>query len=341
VPFPRDSEVAAIYAHLEEDPPRASERRPGLPVALDAVVARAMAKDPKDRWQSGAELVAAARAALAPRAEDPPAQAVRVRRRPPRRLVAPAAAILAALALVAVVLVVRSGAGGELAIADVDAVAVIDPGKHSLLAEIPVGSFPSQVAAGAGALWVGNEAGGTVSRIDRRTRAVSQTIAVGNGPTAVAVGAGGVWVVNSLDGTLKWISPATNEVVRTIPAGNSPSGVCVTARAVWVASTYDRSIVRFDPVTLRTTTTSLDDQPTQLACGGGWVWATSQSSETVTQLSPGRSRAAVVKRISVGRNPSGLAWGHGALWVANTEDGTVSRIDGRRGVQTAVIGLGS
>jgi hypothetical protein len=80
VPFPRDSEVAAIYAHLEEDPPRASERRPGLPVALDAVVARAMAKDPKDRWQSGAELVAAARAALAPRAEDPPAQAVRVRR---------------------------------------------------------------------------------------------------------------------------------------------------------------------------------------------------------------------------------------------------------------------
>jgi serine/threonine protein kinase len=92
VPFPRDSEVAAIYAHLEEDPPRVSERRPGLPVALDAVVARAMAKDPKDRWQSGAELVAAARAALAPPGADAPPQARRVRRQPPRRLVAPAAA---------------------------------------------------------------------------------------------------------------------------------------------------------------------------------------------------------------------------------------------------------
>src|SRR4051812_15476818 len=34
VPFPCDSEVAAIYAHLEEDPPRASERRPGVPAAL-------------------------------------------------------------------------------------------------------------------------------------------------------------------------------------------------------------------------------------------------------------------------------------------------------------------
>ena len=28
VPFPRGSEVATIYAHLEDDPPRASERRP-------------------------------------------------------------------------------------------------------------------------------------------------------------------------------------------------------------------------------------------------------------------------------------------------------------------------
>jgi YVTN family beta-propeller protein len=334
-PFPRDSEVATMYAHLEEDPPLASECRPGVPVALDAVIARALAKDPEDRWQSGGELAAAARAASAPKLS--PAR--RARRRQTRRLVPPAVVVLAALTVAAVIVVDRSG-GGALAVADADAVAVIDPGKHSLLADIPVGSSPSQVAAGAGALWVANEAGGTVSRIDPRTRAVSQTISVGNGPTAVATGAGGVWVVNSLDGTLKWISPATKEVVKTIQVGNSPSGVCVTAGAVWVASTYDRTIVRFDPVTLGTTKSSLGDEPTQLACGGGSIWATSQSAGTVTQLSPGRSRATVVKRISVGRSPSGLAWGHGALWVANNGDGTVSRID-RRGVQTARIGVGT
>ncbi|HEY5144009.1 MAG TPA: ABC transporter substrate-binding protein [Solirubrobacteraceae bacterium] len=339
VPFPRDSEVAAIYSHLEDEPPRPSERRPGVPVGLDAVVARALAKEPERRWQSGAELAAAARAALGPPA-DTPAHAGGARRRPPRRVVAGAAAVLAALALVVVLLVDRSG-GGALAVADADAVAVVDPGKHSLLADIPVGSSPSQVTAGAGALWVANESGGTVSRIDRRTRAVSQTITVGNGPAAVAVGAGGVWVANSLDGTLNWISPATNTVVKTIAAGDSPSGVCVTAGAVWVASTYDRSIVRFDPATERTTTTSLADQPTQLACGGGSLWAISQTSGTVTQLRPGRSRGSVVRRIAVGRGLSGVAWGHGALWVTNTVDGTVSRIDPRSGVRTAVIALGS
>jgi YVTN family beta-propeller protein len=196
------------------------------------------------------------------------------------------------------------------------------------------------VTAGAGALWVANAGGGTVSRIDPRTRAVSQTITVGSGPAAVAVGAGGVWVVNTLDGTLSWISPATNQVVKTVAAGNSPSGVCVAAGVVWVASTYDRSIVRFDPVSGRTTTIQLDDQPTQLACGGGSVWAASQSAGTVTQVSPGKDRGAVVRRIPVGRNPSAVAWGRGTLWVANTDDGTVWRIDGRSGVPTAVIALG-
>ena len=236
----------------------------------------------------------------------------------------------------------RSGGGGELAIADADAVAVIDPGKHSLLADIPVGSSPAQVTAGAGALWVATpRPPDTVSRIDPRTRAVSQTIAVGNGPAAVAVGAGGVWVVNSLDGTLSWISPATNEVVKTIPTGNSPSGVCVAAGAVWVASPYDRSIVRFDPVSATHDDDPLDDQPTQLACGGGSVWATSQIVRDGHPAEHRRPAEPSSARIGVGRNPSGLAWGDGALWVANTDDGTVSRIDGRSGVQTAVIPLGT
>ena len=340
VPFPRDSEVATIYAHLEEEPPRPSERHPGVPVAFDAVVARAMAKDPQLRWQSGAQLAAAARTVLKPVADAPP-QRGRRPRRTRSRVLGGAAAGLVAVALAALLMFGHSGPGHALTIAGTDAVAVIDPDRHTLIAEIPVGSSPAQVATGAGAIWVANASGGTVSRIDSRTRAVSQTIAVGNGPGAVAVGAGGVWAANALDGTLSWISPTTNQVVKTVPAGESPSGVCVIAGAVWVASSFDRSILRFDPVSARTTTVRLDDQPTQLTCGGGSVWATSQPSGTVTQLSPGRSRGVVVRRIAVGRGPSGLAWGHGALWVTNTDDGTVSRIDGASGVQTAVIAVGA
>ncbi len=64
VPFRRPSEVATIYAHLEDEPPSASAHRSGLPPAIDAVFVRAMAKEPDERYSSCAELVADASAAL-------------------------------------------------------------------------------------------------------------------------------------------------------------------------------------------------------------------------------------------------------------------------------------
>src|SRR4051812_21059896 len=52
VPFRRDSDMAVLYAHLHEDPPKLSERRRGLPEGLDAVVAKALDKDPDRRFGS-------------------------------------------------------------------------------------------------------------------------------------------------------------------------------------------------------------------------------------------------------------------------------------------------
>ncbi len=60
-PFTGTSEAAVIYGHLEEPPPRASAHRAGLPMALDDVIARALAKDPAERFQSGAEMASALR----------------------------------------------------------------------------------------------------------------------------------------------------------------------------------------------------------------------------------------------------------------------------------------
>ncbi len=72
VPFPRDTEAALLFAHLSEAPPRVGERRPELPAALDGVLARGLAKDPEDRFESVGALVAAARSALAQSADAAP-----------------------------------------------------------------------------------------------------------------------------------------------------------------------------------------------------------------------------------------------------------------------------
>jgi serine/threonine-protein kinase len=82
VPYPRESEAALLYAHLSDSPPPPSAMRPGLPPALDAVAARALAKDPADRYSTATALVDAAREALAsePGAAELPAHHAR----PPR-----------------------------------------------------------------------------------------------------------------------------------------------------------------------------------------------------------------------------------------------------------------
>src|SRR5215210_332559 len=64
VPFSRDTDVAVIYAHLSEAPPKPSELRPELPVGLDAVIAKALDKSPDRRFQSCSDLMSAARVVL-------------------------------------------------------------------------------------------------------------------------------------------------------------------------------------------------------------------------------------------------------------------------------------
>jgi YVTN family beta-propeller protein len=71
-PF-RDKDLPALLdAQLFSSPPEASSLVEGVPPALDAVIARGMAKDPKDRFPTAGTLAAAAREALLAEAPTPP-----------------------------------------------------------------------------------------------------------------------------------------------------------------------------------------------------------------------------------------------------------------------------
>ena len=63
-PYPYARALLTLHAHVVEPSPRPSERNPDLPPALDAVVAKAMAKDPRERFDSPARLIRAAGDAL-------------------------------------------------------------------------------------------------------------------------------------------------------------------------------------------------------------------------------------------------------------------------------------
>jgi len=57
-PFQGDSPLAVAYKHVHDEPATVRSLRPEVPVAVEAVVLRALAKSPADRYPDGAELEA-------------------------------------------------------------------------------------------------------------------------------------------------------------------------------------------------------------------------------------------------------------------------------------------
>ena len=69
-PFQRDDAMAVMYAQISEPPPAVTARRPELPVAVDAVFARALAKPAADRYASCTQFAEALREAFGIRPYD-------------------------------------------------------------------------------------------------------------------------------------------------------------------------------------------------------------------------------------------------------------------------------
>lgn len=114
VPFDHPNAAAKLYACVNEPPPRPSSIRPGLPPELDAVVGRAMTKDPAQRFAAVGELVSAARAAVQAPTSSPEARSRQTGGRRSRRPIALAGvATTAAVGLLVGLLLAFTLGGGR------------------------------------------------------------------------------------------------------------------------------------------------------------------------------------------------------------------------------------
>jgi class 3 adenylate cyclase len=69
-PYPRDTDMATLFAHVQAPPPSLAATRPELPQSVDAVIAKALAKDPDERYATAGELAKALAGAAAPDAAE-------------------------------------------------------------------------------------------------------------------------------------------------------------------------------------------------------------------------------------------------------------------------------
>jgi YVTN family beta-propeller protein len=373
VPFQRDSELAVLWAHVHDPPPRVRDHRPELAAALDDAIGRALAKAPGDRYPSCAALVAAAQAALT--AVTPAGLGHRIcralgrrpgrRRRPGLRgltrrstlVLTVIAGLLSAVLLVAAVLLARDGAPAvptTPAVVPAPNQAVrIDPATYELVAAPPVGTDPAAVAGGGGLVWVANRHDGTVTVIDPGTNRVQQTIpASGSGPTGpggpgLAFASGSLWLANTDQHQVARVEPGADTI--RIPVGASPIALTAAAPdadAVWAAARTQRGgglVARIDATSnqVHHPTVRLPYPPTGLAItpDGGRVWVASAADQVIRRIDPGAGR--VVKRIALKQVPDQVAYGDDAVWVTSTKGNAVLRIDPATSkVETIPVGNG-
>jgi YVTN family beta-propeller protein len=363
-PFKRGNDAAVLYAHLEDDPP-ATEG------AADPVIAKALAKLPDDRYQTCAELVDAARAALGVAAP-----------RPSRLLPAVAAVgVAVAIASIAAFALLRNGSGNA---APAGVLFRIDPKQNTVAGSVSVGSEPTAIASDAGHVWVTSIGDGTVSLVDEHhlhavsiptdgspvgvaARGSNAYIADVSGaagdmavvsaegsrttyalPTtdisAITTGREGLWIVRGSDAArVKTVSTFASTLVDSVPLGDSLgsyTAIAVGEGSVWVlGDPATRRLLRIDPKGRRLTAIiRLPFVPAAVAVGDGSVWVTAQLDDAIARINPVTNK--IVKTIAVGREPLGIAVGDGAVWVADTIDRTVTRIDPATNSVTKTIEIG-
>ena len=91
---------------------------------------------------------------------------------------------------------------------------------------------PTDVAIGAGALWI-SRTDGTLLRIGPRLKEIVATIPACSYALAVAYGEGAVWVACG-NNTVVRVDPATDAPGRPIPVGRLPRGIAAGQGAIWV-----------------------------------------------------------------------------------------------------------
>ncbi len=329
--FPRDSRLAEAWAHLEEEPPRASRTRRGLPEPVDRVISRALAKEPAERYPTCGALVAASESALGLR------RPARFGGRTAVAFVAIAVAVTASLA-VAVAVAVRGGRGPAAPpLTHANTLVRIDPRTNKVQRVIDVSGEPRAVAAWLGTVWVYSQAAGVVSEVDAQTNHVRRTTAISATPVPLATTIGpvlaadrsGAWIVG-VNGRgrslLTLVLPGGGQ--RRWPLGGQPMAVATGLHAVWVLERDPRRdrLLRLDPATGRLSVQArfpLSSGVDTLTFGFRDLWLVGSTTAMLYRVDP---RAGSVRFRNLGQTAGRPVAMAGDIWVTVSYDGDFSEV---------------
>jgi YVTN family beta-propeller protein len=266
-----------------------------------------------------------------------------------------AGASLVVAATVAAVIALRDGAAPAGVAVAADSVAVLDPSTGRVVADIPVGTRPRSVTAGAGVVWVTNSEDRTVTRIDPVRRVVTGSVGLGFEPTDAQAVPGGVWVAGGFDHALWRIDDdgvprrklTFTERFGPLPPGyeRGPAGLALSRQGLWLA--HGNEVSLHDPIT--------GEERGTFEAGGNWVVpiavgergyvfdnahdrSSPASPQFVQAFDPARRRP--TSRIDTAMDVSDIFIADGIAWIALFRGDAVWQVDDRRAVLLKTFPVG-
>jgi Protein kinase domain len=337
-PFRRETENEALWAHLREPPPPLRDYP-----QLDAVIARALAKERAERYPRCEEMVRAAAAALG----------VAGPARTGRRLSGPTLLVLGGSVLLAVASAAAlvSGLGGDeqaprvaaLGVAT-NSVAAVGMRAAGVELAVPLPGRPTDVALSGGTAWVSTVDSTSVTGVSGRTSSITRTVPLPGRADAVATGAGSVWVADAGRGVVSRIPQGYEHVTQRFRFRPSPRArpgasrlrgsratLAAGAGTVWLAN-GTRDVMRIDASSGQVSQIAAPVRIDAVAAGGGEVWAVGSRAATVFRIDVKAgtlgTRAPLTGRSGSARQfPVGIAATGFGVWVLDGNAGTVTRLD--------------
>jgi DNA-binding beta-propeller fold protein YncE len=326
-----------LYEALTGVVPYAREEagaEPEISAGMEAVIERAVSRDPGARFECARDLIAAARrhadsdarptAVLsraagaaggpptAPPGSEAPTRALGERagvRRFQKRLA------IGFLALIP--LAILAGFLAQL---------IFGGDEVSVSAPIAVAKPPLRIAADAEGVWVTSQSEGTLTRLAPATgEPVGEPVQLGRGISGVAIGGRWLWVTDPPRGDLLRLTPG-GRVLQRIHLGGSPGAIALGGGRVWVADQDGGGVTAVNAQGGRVYRRHLPPltAPLRLATGAGGLWVSSATTGSVRRIDLGSLAAG--KATPAGRGPAGVTVAHGYVWVANSRAGTVTRV---------------
>ncbi|HET7051085.1 MAG TPA: serine/threonine-protein kinase [Solirubrobacteraceae bacterium] len=344
VPFDRAENVAKIFAHVSDPIPSAGDTVDGVPQQLDAIIAKAMAKRPEDRFESAEALVAAldqavskldtAERAVASAEGEPEVAPVQT----PSTETEP----------------ITSGATEYVASASEPTVRdARSPQATTATRPLPPPPRPDEpqrpkrAPYRSPALWVAtivllalvgvliavlskgsSHNGGTAAAaiaINGSGLSEGRTVALPGAPGSISIGSENVWISLPGLGQLVRFNPL-NGRRQSFPAAGGPTALAAGSKALWVAEADSRALAQFNGDSgERVAVTGVPGTPTAVAVdqndSSGWV---ADSSGAISHVALGGGVSGTPAHISP--SPNSLAWGAGWVWATNRANSGLVRV---------------